>query len=166
MLLLFENTLTHYIYIVFYTLISRARLAHNLGKFYAMSRHATPTATPSPQSEQLHPMSNHTRTESGRTTAATPPPRSGHLHAMSNHTRTASGYTTSTASWIPKDAPSSTSGMPHASEQCAHDASRTPPPGCASEYTYKFRLTLTTSKGCSSAVALSHSRFVQNHNSL
>lgn len=42
MLFLFENTLTHYIYIVFYTLISRAHLAHNLGNFYAMSRHATP----------------------------------------------------------------------------------------------------------------------------
>ena len=59
MLFLFENTLTHYIYIVFYTLISRARLAHNLGKFYAMSRHATPSATPSPRSEQPHTMSNH-----------------------------------------------------------------------------------------------------------
>ena len=54
MLFLFENTLTHYIYIVFYTLISRAHLAHNLGNFYAMSRHATPTATPSPRSEQPH----------------------------------------------------------------------------------------------------------------
>lgn len=41
-------------------MISRAHLAHNLGKFYAMSRHATPTATPSPQSEQLHTMGNHT----------------------------------------------------------------------------------------------------------
>ena len=56
---LFENTLTHYIYMVFYTLISRAHPAHNLGNFYAMSRHATPTSTPSPRSEQLHAMSNH-----------------------------------------------------------------------------------------------------------
>lgn len=40
------------------------------------------------------------------------------------------------------------------------------PPGCASEYTYKLRLTLTTPKGCRAAVALSWSRFVQNHNSL
>lgn len=54
MLFLFENTLTHYIYIVFYTLISWARPAHNLGNFYAMRRHATPTATPSPRSEQPH----------------------------------------------------------------------------------------------------------------
>lgn len=59
MLFLFENTLTHYIYIVFYTLISRAHPAHNLGNFYAMGRHATPTATPSPQSKQLHTMGNH-----------------------------------------------------------------------------------------------------------
>ena len=76
MLFLFENTLTHYIYIVFYTLINRAHPAHNLGNFYAMSRHATPTATPSPRSEQLHPMSNYTRTASGRTTTATPSPTS------------------------------------------------------------------------------------------
>ena len=60
MLLLFENTLIHYIYIVFYTLISWAHPAYNLGNFYAMSRHATPAATPSPRSKQLHAMSNHT----------------------------------------------------------------------------------------------------------
>ena len=60
MLLLFENTLIHYIYIVFYTLISWAHHAYNLGNFYAMSRHATPAATPSPRSKQLHAMSNHT----------------------------------------------------------------------------------------------------------
>ena len=71
---LFENTLTHYIYIVFYTLIGRAHPACNLGNFYAMSRHATPTATPSPRSEQLHTMGNHTRTASGRTPTATPSP--------------------------------------------------------------------------------------------
>ena len=45
---------------VFYTLISRAHLAHNLGKFYAMSRHATHTATPRPNLSSLTPMSNHT----------------------------------------------------------------------------------------------------------
>ena len=60
MLLLFENTLIHYIYIVFYTLISWAHHAYNLCNFYAMSRHATPAATPSPRSKQLHAMSNHT----------------------------------------------------------------------------------------------------------
>ena len=53
MLFLFENTLTHYIYIVFYTLISRARPAHNLGNFYAMIRHATPTAPPRPSWDVL-----------------------------------------------------------------------------------------------------------------
>ncbi len=42
MLFLFGNTLTHYIYIVLYTLIRRAHLAQNLGNFYATSRHATP----------------------------------------------------------------------------------------------------------------------------
>ena len=58
MLFLFENTLTHYIYSILY-LDNPGDLAHKLGKFYAMSRHATPTATPSPRSKQLHAMSNH-----------------------------------------------------------------------------------------------------------
>ena len=88
MLFLFENTLTHYIYIVFYTLISRAHLAHNLGKFYAMSRHATPTATPSPRSEQPHTMSNHKtngiRAHNDRRTLAKDP---DNLHAMRDHTQ-------------------------------------------------------------------------------
>ena len=74
MLFLFENTLTHYIYIVFYTLISRARPAHNLGNFYAMSRHATPTATPSPQSKQLHTMGDHNPND---TQGAQPQPLQG-----------------------------------------------------------------------------------------
>lgn len=41
MLFLFENSLTHYIYIVFYTLISRAHLAHNLWQLlsYEQTRH-------------------------------------------------------------------------------------------------------------------------------
>lgn len=42
MLFLFENTLTHYIYIVFYTLISREHIDLNLCNCYAMSRHDTP----------------------------------------------------------------------------------------------------------------------------
>ena len=77
---------------VFYTLISRAHLAHNLGKFYTMSRHATPTATPSPRSKQLHAMSNHApngiRAHNVRRTIAND---SGNLHDMSNHARTTSG---------------------------------------------------------------------------
>ena len=84
MLFLFENTLTHYIYIVFYTLISRAHLAHNLGNFYAMSRHATP----SPRSKQLHTMSNHKpngiRVHNKRHTIANNPDS---LTPMSNHTQ-------------------------------------------------------------------------------
>ena len=40
-------------------MISQAHPAHNLGNLYAMSRHATPTATPSPRSKQPHAMSNH-----------------------------------------------------------------------------------------------------------
>ena len=55
MLLLFENTLIHYIYIVFYTLISWAHPAYNLGNFYAMSRHATPAATPRPDLSSFTP---------------------------------------------------------------------------------------------------------------
>ena len=82
MLLLFENTLTHYMYIVFYTLISLARPAHNLGNFYAMSRHATPTATPSPRSEQPHaheqPHPNGIRAHTDRHTITNKP---GNLHA-------------------------------------------------------------------------------------
>ena len=84
---LFENTLIHYIYIVFYTLISRAHLAHKLGNFYATSRHATPTATPSPRSEQLphheQPHPNGIRAHNDRNTITNAP---GNLHAMSNHT--------------------------------------------------------------------------------
>ena len=88
MLFLFENTLTHYIYIVFYTLTSRAHPAHNLGNFYVMSRHDTPTATPSSRSEQHHATSNHTRTVSGRTTTATPSPTTRTTFTpMSNHTQ-------------------------------------------------------------------------------
>ena len=63
-------------------MISWAHLAHNLGNFYATSRHATPTATPSPRSEQLHAMSNHTpngiRADNNRHTIANEP---GNLHA-------------------------------------------------------------------------------------
>lgn len=88
MLFLFENTLTHYIYIVFYTLVSRARLAHNLGKFYAMSRHATPTATPSPRSEQPHaheqPHPNDIRAHTDRHTITNDP---DNLHVMRDHTQ-------------------------------------------------------------------------------
>lgn len=43
---------------VFYTLISRAHLAHNLGNFYAVSRHATPTAHPRPDLSSFAPMGN------------------------------------------------------------------------------------------------------------
>ena len=80
MLLLFENTLIHYIYIVFYTLISRAHPRPDLGNLAPTINHArttsgrTTTATPSPRSEQLHTVSNHARTTSGRTPTATPSP--------------------------------------------------------------------------------------------
>ena len=125
MLFLFENTLTHYIYIVFYTLISRARLARNLGNFYAMSRHATP----SPRSEQLHAMSTHApngiRTHNNRHTIANEP---GNLHTNEqphpngirayklNSFREADGRTL---------APS---GMPHALSRAPSVPSRTPSP--------------------------------------
>ena len=97
MLLLFENTLIHYIYIVFYTLISRAHPAHNLGNFYAMSRHATPTtradrfkpgrwAHPHSDLSSFAPMSNHApndiRAHNNRHAIANDP---DNLHAMSNH---------------------------------------------------------------------------------
>lgn len=85
---LFDNTLTHYIYIVFYTLINRAHPAHNPGNFFAMGRHATPTATPSPRSEQPHaheqPHPNGIRARNDRHAKTNDP---GNLHAMSNHTR-------------------------------------------------------------------------------
>ena len=43
-------------------MISRAHLAHNLVNSYAMSRQATPIATPSPTSRATFtPMSNHTQ---------------------------------------------------------------------------------------------------------
>ena len=88
MLFLFDNTLTHYIYIVFYTLISRAHLAHNLGNFYAMSRHATPTSTPSPRSEQPHayeqPHPNDIRAHNDRHVITND---QDNLHTMSNHTQ-------------------------------------------------------------------------------
>ena len=142
MLFLFENTLTHYIYIVFYTLISRAPPAHNLGNFSAVSRHATPTATPSPRSDQLR------------------------THGQPRH-RTTSVRTTSTASGRPMGAPSSPAGTPLAVNRAPIVPAGYPrPPGCAPEYTYKFCLTFTIPKGCSAAVALFCSRFVQNLNLL
>ena len=87
---------------VFYTLISRAHLAHNLGKFYAMSRHATPTDTPSPRSEQLQAMSNHA-------------PNGIRAHKL-NRFREADGRTI---------VPGWNASRP---EPCAHGASRTPRP--------------------------------------
>ena len=102
MLFLFENTLTHYIYIVFYTLISRAHLAHNPGNSYAMSRHATPTATPSPRSEQ--PLAHEQ-----------PHPNGIKAHNI-NRFREADGRTI---------APS---GMPHALHRAPSVPSRTPSP--------------------------------------
>ena len=58
-------------------------------------------------------------------------------------------------------------GTPHTlSRAPSCTAGHLHPPGDASEYTYKFRLTLTTPSGIRAAVALSWSRFVQNINSL
>ena len=140
MLFLFENTLIHYIYIVFYTLISLAHPSHNLGNLYAISRHATPTATPSPRSEQLHNMGNQNRTTSGRTPTATPSPTSRALSTpMRNHTK------------------NDTQGahLP----QHHHPARRGHIP-------VKSGLTSSIPMDCSAAVALSWLRFAQNHNLL
>lgn len=88
-------------------MISRAHLDHNLGNHYAMSRHATPTATPSPRSKQLHATSNH----------ATNGIRAHNL----NRFREADGRTI-----VPGWSASRR-------EPCAHGASRIPSPllGCA-----------------------------------
>ena len=90
-----------------HTLISGAHPAHNMGNFYAMSRHTTPTATPSPRSEQLHAMSNHA-------------PNGIRAHNL-NRFREADGRTL---------VPGWKASSP---EPCAHGASRTPSPllGCA-----------------------------------
>ena len=137
MLFLFENTLTHYIYIVFYTLISRARPAHNLGNFYAMSRHTTPTATPSPRSKQLHAMSNHTpndiRAHNNRHAITND---ADNLHNMSNHTPERHPART------PRPQHHYTAGLPHID---------------------KPNLTASIPMGNSAAEAFFRSRFVQNH---
>ena len=137
MLFLFENTLIHYIYIVFYTLISRAHPAHNLGNFYAMSRHATPTATPSPRSEQLRTHEQHDRTVSGLTPTATPSPTSrATFTPMSNHTPERHPVRT------PRPQHHYTAGLPHID---------------------KPNLTASIPMGNSAAEAFFRSRFVQNH---
>ena len=83
-------------------MISRAHLAHNLGKFYAMSRHATPTDTPSPRSEQPHAHEQ-------------PHPNGIRAHNL-NRFREADGRTI---------VPGLNTSRP---EACAHGASRTPSP--------------------------------------
>ncbi len=141
MLFLFEYTLTHYIYIVFYTLISRAHPAHNLGNFYAMGRHDTPTATPLPRSEQLHAMSNHTpngiRAHNDRHTIANDP---GNLHTHEQPR--------------PERHPGRTHRPPH------------PRPVGRGHIPVKSGLTSSIPMDCSAAVALSRSRFAQNRNLL
>ena len=83
------------------------------------------------------------------------------------HTERHPGRTTLTDSGRPMGAPSSTAGTPRAPNSAPMVPSgHHRPPRCASEYTYKFRLTLTIPMGCRAAVALSWSRFVQNINSL
>ena len=101
MLFLFENTLTHYIYSILY-LDNPGDIAHKLGKFYAMSRHATPTATPSPRSEQPHAHEQ-------------PHPNDIKAHNI-NRFREADGRTL---------APS---GIPHALHRAPSVPSRTPSP--------------------------------------
>ena len=140
MMFLFENTLTPYIYSVFFTLIS---LAQSSQSWQLLSYEQT-----------LH-TDRHTLAPIW---AASP---------MSNHTRTASGCTTSTASGRLMGAPSSPAGTPHAQNSAPTVPAGHPrPPGCAPEYTYKFRLTFTIPMGNRAAVALFWSRFVQNLNSL
>ena len=136
MLLLFENTLIHYIYIVFYTLISWAHPAYNLGNFYAMSRHATPAAHPRPDLSSFAPMGNHA-TE--RHQGAQPPhhrKRPGQPHAMSNHTPERHPVRT------PRPQHHYTAGLPHID---------------------KPNLTASIPMGNSAAEAFFRSRFVQNH---
>lgn len=60
MIFLFENTLIPYIYSVFSTLISWAHPATILATS-KLRADTTPTATPSPRSEQPHTMSNHNK---------------------------------------------------------------------------------------------------------
>ena len=136
MLLLFENTLIHYIYIVFYTLISWAHPAYNLGNFYAMSRHATQTAHHRPDLSSFAPMGNHA-TE--RHQGAQPPhhrKRPGQPHAMSNHTPERHPVRT------PRPQHHYTAGLPHID---------------------KPNLTASIPMGNSAAEAFFRSRFVQNH---
>ena len=137
MLLLFENTLIHYIYIVFYTLISWAHPAYNLGNFYAMSRHTTPAATSSPRSKQLHAMSNHTpndiRAHNNRHAITND---ADNLHNMSNHTPERHPVRT------PRPQHHYTAGLPHID---------------------KPNLTASIPMGNSAAEAFFRSRFVQNH---
>ena len=137
MLLLFENTLIYYIYIVFYTLISWAHPAYNLGNFYAISRHTTPAATSSPRSKQLHAMSNHTpndiRAHNNRHAITND---ADNLHNMSNHTPERHPVRT------PRPQHHYTAGLPHID---------------------KPNLTASIPMGNSAAEAFFRSRFVQNH---
>ncbi len=142
MLFLFENTLTHYIYIVFYTLISRAHPANNLGNFYAMSNTPHRPPHPRPRSGQLHTRGSNT-------------PNGIRVHNL-NRFREADGRALVPGwhAFLPRTSrPRCPAGHPR-------------PPGCAPEYTYKFCLTFTIPMGNRAAVALFWSRFVQNLNSL
>ena len=88
MLFLFENILTHYIYSILYldkTGAPRSQSGQIL--YYEQTRHAD-RHTIAPDLSSLTPMSNHTRTASGRTTTATPSPTSrATFTPMSNHTQ-------------------------------------------------------------------------------
>ena len=138
---MFDNTLTYCIYIVFYTLISRAHPAHNLGNFYAMSRHTTPTATPSPRSGQLP---HHGQ----------PHPNGIRAHNL-NRFREADGRTL---------VPGWNASRP---KPFAHGPAGNPrPPGCASEYTYKFRLTASIPMGFSAVGRVASGENIQNINLL
>ena len=88
MLFLFENALTPYIYSVFYTLICRAQSSQSLQLLSCEQTRHTDPPHPRPDPSSLTPMSNHTRTASGRTPTATPSPTSrATFTPMSNHTQ-------------------------------------------------------------------------------
>ena len=124
----------------FSLLIRAGNLANTSGAeqhHHAMSRHATPTATPSPRSEQLRTHEQHDRTVSGRTPTATPSPTSrATFTPMSNHTPERHPVRT------PRPQHHYTAGLPHID---------------------KPNLTASIPMGNSAAEAFFRSRFVQNH---
>ena len=163
MLFLFDNTLTHYIYIVFYTLINRENLAHNLGNYYAMSRHATPSP---------HHRHNLSSSTPWAATPRTTPRAHNNRHAIANDLSSFTPWATTTPNDIrahkDRHTIANEPGNLHTHEQPHPTPGRTvaPTEACFRISPVKSRLLIDTGQLLRAAVAFFRSRFAQNHNLL